>query len=718
VKSHLHVAAPPAKPLMIYDGDCNFCSRWIRRWQQATGDAVDYLPFQDARVAAQFPELPRNRFEAAVQLVEPEGAVFEGAEAVFRALAHKPHEHWLLDLYYHLPVFAAVSEWIYRGVAGHRRFFSAMTGLAWGRSVERLTYYQVRRLFLRSLAVVYLVAFVSLWTQITGLVGSEGIVPAKNTMSLIRAQMNAQHIGLDRFHVVPTLCWFSSSDTCLKIQCAAGTVLAVLVILGIAPAPCLFLLWLIYLSLSTVCVDFLSYQWDVLLLQTGFLAIFLAPLQLLPWRLPGRHASSRRLQDESPGGRASSRAQTPLEAQESRARDDARPPGTLENGYFSEASLPGEAPPSRLVIWLLRWLLFQLVFESGCIKLASGDLNWRHLTALAFHYETQPLPTWIAWYAHQLPGWFQSASAVFMFAVELVVPFLFFAPRRLRAFACGAQVLLQVLIMLTGNYGFFNLLTIALCVLLLDDAALRRLTRSGLRHSVAPDSQPAGRHLRRWPLQATFPVACVSIVVGLIHLGSLSRHVLPWPRPLLAVQVWLTPFRTFNSYGLFAVMTTRRLEIVIEGSNNGTEWQPYEFKYKPGDVKRRPRFVEPHQPRLDWQMWFAALSDFRNNPWILNFCVGLLQGSPSVLGLLERNPFPNAPPHYIRAGLYDYRFTDFATHRKTGAWWRRQKVGDYLPSMSLREKTSPRGDDVAGNADLPAPADGPRPSSGQAPSHH
>jgi hypothetical protein len=163
----------------------------------------------------------------------------------------------------------------------------------------------------------------------------------------------------------------------------------------------------------------------------------------------------------------------------------------------------------------------------------------------------------------------------------------------------------------------------------------------------------------------------------------------------VAAYIWLSPLRTFNSYGLFAVMTTTRPEIIIEGSDDGVHWLPYEFKYKPGDVRRRPRFVEPHQPRLDWQMWFAALSDYRRNPWLVNFCVRLLQGSPSVLALLEHNPFPNVPPRFIRAVEYDYHFTDFAARRKTGAWWRRQRVGEYLPPISLREVLSPDADRVA-----------------------
>ena len=508
--------------------------------------------------------------------------------------------------------------------------------------------------------------------QIIGLVGSDGILPAKPAMDSMRQAADAQHLGLDRYHLVPTLCWFKATDGFLSVQCAAGTALAILLIIGFAPAPCLFLLWLIYLSLATACREFLSFQWDILLLEAGFLAIFLAPLQLWP-------------------------------------------------------RLSRAAPPSRLVLWLLRWLLFKLMFQSGCVKLLSGDPAWRNLTALTFHYETQPLPTWIGWYAHQLPVWAQQGSALVMFGIELFVPFLIFAPRRPRQFACLALVFFQALIFLTGNYCFFNLLTIALCLLLLDDAALKGLVPSRLRKllfseeaeksgtqwnaslpdtrdsrtgspghespALSPAPQPASatpRKSRRWPIQITVPLACIAIATSLMQFSAMFRFPIPWPRPMLAVYAWLEPFRTFNSYGLFAVMTTSRPEIIIEGSNDGVAWLPYEFKYKPGDVKRRPRFVEPHQPRLDWQMWFAALGDYRQNPWLVNFCLRLLEGSRPVLALLERNPFPHAPPRYIRAVMYEYHFTDFATRRKTGAWWRREEEGNLPASRSPSRPTKRR----------------------------
>jgi predicted DCC family thiol-disulfide oxidoreductase YuxK len=660
VQSALRVASPPAKPLMIFDGDCNFCAFWICRWQGATGERVEYLPFQDPSIAARFPELPRDEFERAVQLLEPDGAVYSGAEAACRALAHNPHEQWLLDWYVHSPVFARTLEWGYGFVASHRRFFSALTRLAWGSQVGPPTHLLVRGVFLRAVALIYLMAFVSLWTQIRGLVGSNGIAPAQRTITALRQEMagtkegrrprpipqldSAPKSGLGRFHLAPTLCWLGSSDGFLKGQCAAGTALALLVLVGLAPAPCLFLLWLIYLSLCTVCREFLSFQWDILLLETGFLAIFLAPLQLLP-------------------------------------------------------TLSRAPPPSRVVLWLLRWLLFRLMFESGCVKLLSGDRSWHDLTALTFHYETQPLPTWVGWYAHQLPVWFQKASTVVMFGIELALPLLIFAPRRLRRFAALTFIVFQGLIFLTGNYCFFNLLTIALCLSLFDDAALQKLLPAKWRKTPTPDTQPpppeprpsrlsplpSPRRPLKWPLPITVPLACIAVAIGLMQLSWMFSPLIPWPRPILALYMWLSPFRSFNSYGLFSVMTTRRPEIVVEGSNDGVTWLEYEFKYKPGDLKRRPKFVAPHQPRLDWQMWFAALSNYQRNPWFLSFCTKLLQGSPEVLALLERNPFPNAPPRYLRALVYDYHFTDLATRRKTGAWWRRELKGEYLPIVSVQE---------------------------------
>ena len=660
----IRIAAPPPKPLMVFDGDCNFCTLWIRRWRQITGEAVDYLPAQDPQVVQRFPEMPREQFQKSVQLIEPDGAVVSGAEAVFRALAKNPKWKWPLGIYERSPALAKVTECAYEFVAGHRTAFSFVTRLLWGKHVERSDYFLSRWIFLRALGAIYLVAFISFWTQSAGLIGHNGILPASQFMSAARQQCDAHGIGLERFHLLPTLCWFDSSDGFLDFQCAAGTVCAVLLIFGIAPMPCLALLWLLYLSLVTVGRDFYSFQWDNLLLEAGFLAIFFAPLQWLP--------------------------------------------------KFSR-----ESPPSRIVLWLLRLLLFKLMFSSGCVKLFSADSNWQNLTALTFHYQTQPLPTWPGWYANQLPLWFQKFSCAAMFRIELGAPWLIFFPRRLRFVGCAAIAFLQILILLTGNYTFFNFLTLALCVLLTDDFVLQKFLPMNFRPRF--NDSTAQRFTRlKWPRAVILPFSAAMLLLSFFQLSLLSGQRSDWlhngqPKPvderlfislcpmlpppdgasnplyrwsydkLAGVDNWLSPFRTVNSYGLFAVMTTERREIIIEGSNDGTNWLPYEFKYKPGDVDRQPAFIEPFQPRLDWQMWFAALGSYQDNPWFGNFCERLLQGSPDVLALLEKNPFPKKPPRFIRAELYDYRFTNFAERRATGAWWQRKLIGEYLPPVSLPE---------------------------------
>ena len=602
---------PPqsSKPLLVYDNDCDFCRYWIAQWQHVTGDSIDYAPFQE--IAAEFPEIPLSDFESSVQLILHNGTVLSGAEAVFRAL----NNGLFLWCYYHLPGFASASEWLYRFVAKHRLFFSALTRWLWGTHTERTTLHLSRWLFLRGLGCIYLIAFLSLWVQIHGLVGSNGILPADQYLSGVR-----QQIGTESYYLVPTLFWLNPSDVCLHFLCAGGVLLSLVLIAGFFPPFTLAGLWILYLSLVTVGQVFLSFQWDVLLLEAGLLAIFFAPLRM---------------------------------------RD------TLTRVSQSSAAF----------LWLLRWLLFRLMFASGFVKLASDEV-WRNFTALNFHYETQPLPTGLGWYAHQLPEWLHKASVIGMFAAELVIPFLIFAPRRLRTAGCIGLIGLQVLIILTGNYCFFNLLTIALCLLLIDDVTWKAL----LSKRFVPNFQSLESAPHRYRRACIAVVAILLFVLSGIRFGNqLFRDA---PLPDLA---WIRPFRSVNTYGLFADMTESRPEIVVEGSNDRITWEPYQFRWKPGALKAAPKWVAPHQPRLDWQMWFAALrGSYRNTPWFPHFIGALLQGKPEVLQLLAENPFPEDPPRYVRAVLYDYRFTDIATKQSEGTWWSRERKGLYCPIVSLR----------------------------------
>jgi predicted DCC family thiol-disulfide oxidoreductase YuxK/uncharacterized membrane protein YphA (DoxX/SURF4 family) len=627
VSPDLRVQSPPPKPLLVFDGDCQFCRRWIARWKSATGVAVDYLPFQDEGVAGRFPEIPRQDFAEAVHLILPDGSVLRGAEAVFRSLAEAGHHRWLLGLYRRIPPFADLSELLYEEVALHRTVLSKLDRIYAGPGIEPPAYGKVRYVFLRGLALIYLIAFGSFWMQMDGLIGSRGIVPAQHVMTALKEETAQAHMGLERFHLVPTLAWWSASDAALHWQCGAGVACALALLAGIAPALMLFLLWALYLSLCSVSGPFFNFQWDALLLETGFLAIFFAPLQL--WERPSRQT---------------------------------RPPA--------------------LVLWLLRWLLFRLMFESGCVKLMSGDTSWWNFTALRVHYETQPLPTWIGWHAHQLPPSAQTFCVLVMFAIELVVPVFIFSGRRLRLVAAWVFAAFQILILLTGNYTFFNGLGILLCLPLLDDKALSVFRRGTVPGKELP---PAARRPWRWPWPVTVGLTLVVVPLTTIPFLLEAGVSQTWPAPVVWLYDWARPWRTFNGYGLFAMMTQTRPEIIVQGSDDGRNWRDYEFKYKPGDLRRAPGFVAPYQPRLDWQMWFAALEGPRANLWLFQFEVCLLQNSPPVLALLGPNPFPKQPPKYVRALLYEYHFTDRATRRATGAWWRREYKGIYVPPLSLED---------------------------------
>jgi predicted DCC family thiol-disulfide oxidoreductase YuxK len=601
-----------SRPLMVYDGDCDFCRVWLARWRRATGDAVDYAPYQE--VASRHPEIPLERFRAAVHLREPDGTWTYGAAAVFRTLAYaKGHGKWRW-LYEHVPPFAGVSEWSYRLVARHRPFFFRVTRALWGSHVVPPGNALTTWIFLRLLGLVYAVAFASLGAQVVGLIGAHGILPVDDYLPLVREQIGP----IRGLWFAPSVLWVAHGDGALRALCGVGLAASVLLALGVAPLLGALVAWVSYLSLVTVARDFLGFQWDGLLLESGFIALFLAPWCL--WSRPG-----------------------------------------------------ADAPP-RAALRILRWLLFRLMFSSAVVKLSSGDPTWRDLTALDYHYWTQPLPTWTAWYMNLLPPGFQKLSVGVMFAIEGLVPFLIVGPRHVRFFAVGAIVFLQLLIMGTGNYAFFNWLALALCVPLLDDGVWPARGRPKSREPTTSRTAPS--RLAR-------VVASLLFVTSLVPLAGAFRVRVPALEPLRVLSLGIEPFRVVNPYGLFQVMTTTRPEIVIEGSDDGATWEPYEFRWKVGDVRRRPEFVEPHQPRLDWQMWFAALSSFRESPWFLSFCHRLLDGSAPVTALLERNPFPRAPPRFLRAIVYDYHFTDAATRRATGAWWRRAPLGLYCPVLTL-----------------------------------
>jgi len=479
-----------------------------------------------------------------------------------------------------------------------------------------------RRLFLRLLGLVYFIAFVSLAVQVTGLIGADGLRPAAARFERAREVLG----GVDLLRL-PTVFWLGASDGALVLTSWAGAATAVALMLGLAPLACLVVLWALYLSFAGIGSPFLGYQWDALLLETGFLALFWAPARL---RL-----------------------------------DDPRAPA-----------------PSTIVLWLFRWLVFRLMFFSGWVKLASGDPTWWDLTALEYHYWTQPLPAWTSWYAAHLPTAVQKLSCALTFVIELALPFLIPFGRRARAIACTGFVALQVIIGATGNYGFFNLLSVALCVTLLDDAQLRALLPGRFRRaSVAPIAVAKSPSVLRVGASVAVAVLLILLTVPSSLSRALGRRG-AWETASAPLAEWTGPFSLTSGYGLFAVMTTTRPEVVIEGSDDGEAWAPYVFRWKPGPLGRAPSFVQPHMPRLDWQMWFDGLYIERMletgqrgfdavTPSLLE---SLRRGSAEVLALLESDPFAGRPPRYVRWLLYQYRFTDAAERERTRDWWKRTLV--------------------------------------------
>jgi predicted DCC family thiol-disulfide oxidoreductase YuxK len=332
-------------------------------------------------------------------------------------------------------------------------------------------------------------------------------------------------------------------------------------------------------------------------------------------------------------------------------------------------------------VWLVRWLLFRFMFMSGVVKLISGDPNWRSLSALTYHFVTQPLPTPLAWYAAQLPAGALRIATGAMFAIELVLPFLFFCPRRLRFVAAFGVLALQTCILLTGNYNWFNLQTMLLCLVLFDDAALRLILPNRLLGLLpAGAKHPAPRREVTIVVNA---VAALMVALSLVQMDERFGGAPPGPAVALAGLV--EPFHITSPYGLFAVMTTTRDEIIVEGSDDGVHWREYQFRYKPGDVNRRPPWNIPHQPRLDWQMWFAALDDAQDEPWFSRFLERLLENEPSVIALLRSDPFPDKPPVYVRAELYQYTYAGAADHA-AGRWWNRRLAGLYFPKAHLKRE--------------------------------
>jgi lipase maturation factor 1 len=496
-----------------------------------------------------------------------------------------------------------------------------------------------RWLFLRCLGLIYFSAFYSLIFQIRGLIGLDGILPADRYL-----QQAAQSLGrLERLWYAPTLLWFSPSSHLLMALCWTGIIASLLLVLNVWPRGMLVICFVCFLSFVSAAQDFSSYQSDGMLLEAGFISLFFAPAGF--W--PGLGAASA---------------------------------------------------PSRASLFLLQWEWFRIYFQSGAVKLLSHDVQWRNFTAMDQYYQNGPLPTWIGWYAQHLPHWFHAGSVVATFVQELGIVWMLFLPRRWRIVCFFIATIWQIPVILTANYAFLNYLVLVLGVLLLDDKFLSGIMPSGWRTRLALGPQPradgnaehaAGQDLRS-PARIRQHWRAISLAVSAVLLTWIfyaTTAELIWmfariPLPTSPV-VALEPFRVANQYGLFAVMTRARYEIEFQGSNDGVTWVPYKFRYKPQAPNEAPRVYAPYQPRFDWNLWFASLGTYRDYPFVTNTEVRLLGNDKDVLALFAGNPFANAPPHQVRAMLWQYWFTGLEEKRATGNWWRRELLGLYAPVLRM-----------------------------------
>jgi lipase maturation factor len=464
-----------------------------------------------------------------------------------------------------------------------------------------------RWLFLRALGLIFLSAFYSLAFQIHGLIGERGILPAGSYLHQVRDAFGA----IRAVWYAPTLLWLGASDGALTAVIAAGIVCSVLLTVNVWPRVTVALCTLLFLSCVAALQDFSSYQSDGMLLEAGLISCFVAPRGLRP-------------------------------------------------------GLGATDPPSRFAYFMLVWEWFRIYFESGLVKLLSGDPHWRDLTAMDEYYQNGPLPTWLGWYVQHFPHWYHAGTVILTLGVELFLVWMVFLPRPYRLACFAVVTALQAGIIATANYAFLNYLVLVLGVLLLDDRLLARWLPVPID---APSAARNRRAIARWAARGMLGYLLCATVVAFVAQTSFS----PWARPFRV----LDPFRIANAYGLFAVMTEARYEIEFQGSRDGILWVAYPFRYKPQDPSEHPGIYAPYQPRFEWNLWFASLGPWQQSSWVVRAQKRLIEGSPAVLRLFRRDPFQGKPPALVRTVLWQYWFTDLATKRKTGAWWRRTELGPF-----------------------------------------
>jgi hypothetical protein len=448
-------------------------------------------------------------------------------------------------------------------------------------------YMRARWIWLRALGLIFFSAFYSLLFQIHGLIGPNGILPAREYLPALR-----QFAGAKAYWLAPTLLWIDAGDRMLDLIVWLGIAASVALVVNLFPRVAIAVAGICFLSFIGAAQDFASYQSDGMLLEAALLSLFL--------------------------------------------------------GHKSK-------PPTRAAVFMLQWEWFRIYFESGVVKILSGETQWRNLTAMDKYYENGPLPTWIGWHVQQWPHGFHAASAALTLIVELLVVWLLFFPKKSKLIAFWITTPLQIGIILTANYAFLNYLVLSLGVWLLPNVGRALARPDGLK-----------------------PVLHQFFILPVLFITTVASFMFPnFPTVTL-----LEPFRVANSYGLFAIMTRERYEIEFQGTRDGTTWIAYPFRYKPQDPRKAPGIYAPYQPRFEWNLWFASLGTWESNRWVLNAEARLLENEPSVLRLCASNPFAGAPPTTVRAVQWRYWFTTREERRRTGAWWNRELIGDYAPALT------------------------------------
>ena len=484
------------------------------------------------------------------------------------------------------------------------------------RALGRETYQITRFLILRLLGFVYLAAFASLVGQLLPLIGKNGLLPADRYLQKIEQAAGSPFAA---FLEIPTLFFVDATDSTLLFFAWLGVVLSLVVLAGFANAILMAFLWALYMSFVHIGQLWYGYGWEIELLENGFLAIFLCPL------LDGRPLSPR--------------------------------------------------PTPLTLILLYRWLAFRIMLGAGLIKIR-GDACWRELTCLEFHYETQPIPNPVSPLLHFMPGWFHALGVLYNHLAELILPWFIFGPRRTRHVAGILLVAFQLMLIVSGNLSFLNWLTLVPLLACFDD----RLLRSYLPQILVHHAECATLSGISFTRARKVTLALLAALVAVLSINPVANL-------LSGQQVMNQAFDNLalvNTYGAFGSVGQIRHEIIFEGTtdrniNESTKWKPYEFPCKPGDPLKMPCITGPYQRRLDWHIWFAAMSTPQQAPWTIHFVWKLLHNDPGTLGLLANNPFPDAPPHAIRATLYRYEFAPLDDPE--GAWWERQEVRPWLPPL-------------------------------------